>query len=59
MTVDEARAVNVVLDWVFVTNRDNWEPRKLADAFSLLSTAAHAKLGNGWSPEKIEEATRR
>lgn len=58
MTAAEARAVNVVLDFVFTVPKQ-WDPSALATAFTLLAAAAHAKLGNGWSPEKIEEATRR
>jgi len=56
MTRREARAVNIVLDFVFTTPKQ-WDPAALATAFSLLAAAAHAKLGGGWSPEKIEEAT--
>ena len=58
MTAREAAAVNIVLDFVFTTPKA-WDPAALAGAFTLLAAAAHAKLGNGWSPEKIEEATRR
>jgi hypothetical protein len=57
MTRQEARAVNVVLDFVFTTPK-RWDPTALATALTLLAAAAHAKLGDGWSPEKIEQATR-
>ena len=58
MTVDEARAVNVVLDFVFTTPKQ-WDPAALAGAFTLLAAAAHGKLGNGWSPQQLEQATAR
>jgi len=56
MTRREAEAVNVVLDFVFTTPK-NWDPAALASAFTLLARAAHTKLGNGWSPQRIEEET--
>jgi len=56
VTAREAEAVNVVLDFVFTVPKQ-WDPAALAGAFTLLASAAHMKLGRGWSPERIEAAT--
>jgi hypothetical protein len=56
VTVKEAAAINVVLDFIFGTDFD---PERLRLALVGLAETAHRKLGDGWTGTRVEELTRR
>jgi hypothetical protein len=56
VTIREAAAINVVLDFIFGTDFD---PDRLRLALVGLAEAAERKLGDGWTGARVEELTRR
>ncbi|MCO5167906.1 MAG: hypothetical protein M9894_16300 [Planctomycetes bacterium] len=57
VTVTEAHAVNVVLDWIFPDGRtDSRTPSSddLREALRALATSANKRLMAGWSPEQVD-----
>jgi hypothetical protein len=53
MTTPEARAVNVIVPWIF--GRGAYEPDGLRAALELLAAAARRRLGEGVSASDVRE----
>lgn len=53
MTIEQASAVNVLLDYLTNTYPDHDEHAKARSAAVTLARGAHKKLAAGWTPDRI------